>query len=122
MYMDIEMGHPQRLTSAVLVTHTPVFRVRLEIYGLDVEGQWHLSPVLRGRFRAPQDFGLEAARRSRRARYLLAPTVPAATPPSATCWWAGEVGPGARQRSEAGASVSREVEMGWYYLFPSEAA
>ena len=42
MYLDIEMGNPQRLTSAVLVTHTPVFRVQLEVYGLDVKGQWHL--------------------------------------------------------------------------------
>ena len=28
--------------SAVLVTHTPAFRVPLEIYGLDVQGRWHL--------------------------------------------------------------------------------
>ena len=39
MYLDIELGNPQRLTSAVLVTHTPVFRVPLEIYGLDVQGR-----------------------------------------------------------------------------------
>ena len=42
MYLDIGLGNPQRLTSAVLVTHTPVFRVPLEVYGQDVKGQWHL--------------------------------------------------------------------------------
>ena len=77
MYMDIEMGNPQRLTSAVLVTHTPVFRVALEIYGQDSRGSWHMvSSSPEAIPRPPQDLRLEAARALRAAgyRYLLAPT------------------------------------------------
>jgi hypothetical protein len=77
MYLDIELGNPQRLSSAVLVTHTPVFRVPLEVYGLDVKGQWHLLTKNPEAIpRAPQDLRLEAARALRAAgfRYLLAPT------------------------------------------------
>jgi hypothetical protein len=77
MYLDIELGNPQRLTSAVLVTHTPVFRVPLEVYGLDVKGAWHLLTTSPEAIpRAPQDLRLEAARALRAAgfRYLLAPT------------------------------------------------
>ena len=48
MYLDIELGNPQRLTSAVLVTHTPVFRVPLEVYGLDVKGAWQLLTSISG--------------------------------------------------------------------------
>jgi hypothetical protein len=77
MYMDIEMGHPQRLSSAVLVTHIPVFRVSLEIYGRDAQDQWHLlSTAPQAVPRPPQDLRLEAARALRNAgyRYLLVPT------------------------------------------------
>jgi hypothetical protein len=77
MYLDIELGNPQRLTSAVLVTHTPVFRVPLEVYGQDVKGRWHLlTRNPQAIARAPQDLRLEAARALRASgfRYLLAPT------------------------------------------------
>jgi hypothetical protein len=77
MYLDLELGNPQRLTSAVLVTHTPAFRVPLEIHGLDVQGHWHvLSNMPEAVRRAPQDIRLEAARAVKRAgfRYLLVPT------------------------------------------------
>ena len=77
MYLDLELGNPQRLTGAILVTHTPAFRVPLEIYGLDVQGRWHLlSNTPQAIPRAPQDIRLEAARAVKRAgfRYLLVPT------------------------------------------------
>jgi hypothetical protein len=77
MYLEIELGNPQRLTSAVLVTHTPVFRVALEVYGLDVKGRWHLlTSNPQAIPRAPQDLRLEAARALRASgfRYLLVPT------------------------------------------------
>jgi hypothetical protein len=77
MYLDIEMGNPQRLTSAVLVTHTPVFRVQLEVYGQDVTGEWRLlTSNAQAIPRAPQDLRLEASRAVRTAgfRYLLTPT------------------------------------------------
>jgi hypothetical protein len=77
MYFDLELGNPQRLTAAILVTHTPAYRVPLEIYGLDVQGRWNLlSNTPEAIPRAPQDIRLEAARAVRRAgfRYLLVPT------------------------------------------------
>jgi hypothetical protein len=77
MYLDVEFGNPQRLTAAVLVTHTAAFRVPLEVYGLDVQGRWHLlSNTPQAIPRAPQDIRLEASRAIKRAgfRYLLVPT------------------------------------------------
>ena len=77
MHLDIELGNAQRLTSAVLVTHTPVFRVPLEVYGLDVKGDWHLLTTNPEAIpRAPQDLRLGAARALRASgfRYLLTPT------------------------------------------------
>jgi len=77
MYFEVNLENPQRLTSAVLVTHTPVFRVPLEIYGQDTKGAWRLlsnSPAAIPR--PPQDLRLDAARALRKAgfRYLLVPT------------------------------------------------
>ena len=77
MYMDVELGNPQRLTAAVLVSHTPTLGVALEIHGLDVQGRWHLlSNSPQAIPRAPQDLRLEASRAVKRAgfRYLLVPT------------------------------------------------
>jgi hypothetical protein len=82
MYMDIDMGHPQRLSSAILVTHTPVLRVSLEVYGMEVHGldpggHWHLLATAPEAIpRPPQDLRLEASRALRNAgyRYLLVPT------------------------------------------------
>jgi hypothetical protein len=77
MYFEVDMENPQRLTSAVLVTHTPVFRVSLEVYGQDVKGAWHLlSNSAQAIPRAPRDLRLEAARALRKSgfRYLLAAT------------------------------------------------
>ena len=77
MYLDLELGNPQRLTGAILVTHTPAYRVPLEIHGLDVKGRWHLlCNTPEAIPRAPQDIRLEAARAVKRAgfRYLLVPT------------------------------------------------
>ena len=77
MYLDLELGNPQRLTAAVLVTHTPAFGVPLEIHGLDLKGQWHLlCDTPRAIPRPPQDIRLEASRALKRAgfRFLLVPT------------------------------------------------
>ena len=62
---------------AVLVTHTPVFRVPLEVYGRDSKGSWRLlTKNAEAIPRAPQDLRLDASRALRRAgyRYVLAPT------------------------------------------------
>ena len=77
MYLDVDLGNPQRLTAAVLVTHTAAFHVPLEVHGLDVQGRWHLlSNTPQAIPRAPQDIRLEASRALKRAgfRYLLVPT------------------------------------------------
>jgi hypothetical protein len=77
MYFEVNLQNPQRLTRAVLFSHTPVFGVPLEIYGQDPKGAWHLlSDAPRAIPRAHQDLRLEAARALRTAgfRYLLAPT------------------------------------------------
>src|SRR5207302_2902279 len=77
MNFEVNLQNPQRLTSAVLVTHTPVFRVPLEVYGQDGKGAWHLlSKSADAIPRPPQDLRLEAARAVRKAgfRYLLVPT------------------------------------------------
>src|SRR5439155_22942412 len=50
MYFEVDFGHAQRLTSAVLVSHTPVFHVPLEVSGWvaksgaksDAKGGWRL--------------------------------------------------------------------------------
>jgi hypothetical protein len=77
MYLEVDLENPQRLTSAVLVTHTPAFRVPLETYGQDLKGAWHLlSNSPEAIPRPPQDLRLEAVRAIRKAgyRYLLVTT------------------------------------------------
>jgi hypothetical protein len=77
MYFEVNLENPQRLTSAVLVSHTPVFGVPLEVFGQDVKGNWRLlSNSAQAIPRPPQDLRLEASRALRKAgfRYLLAPT------------------------------------------------
>ena len=77
MYFEVDLAHPQLLTSAVLVSHTPVYRVPLEIYGQDEKGAWRvLSKAPQAIRRARQDLRLDAARALRKAgfRCLLAPT------------------------------------------------
>jgi len=76
MYFEVNLEHPQRLTSAILVSHTPVFRPPLEVYGQDPTGKWRLlSNAPRAIPRPKQDLRLDAARALRRAgfRYLLVP-------------------------------------------------
>jgi hypothetical protein len=77
MSFDIDFGHPQRITSAVLVSHAPVFGKPLEVWGKDAKGQWRqLAGDAQATARAPQDLRLDAARALRKAgfRYVLTPT------------------------------------------------
>ena len=77
MFFEVDLGYTQRLTSAVLVTHTPVFRVPLEVAGRDPNGGWRLlAKNAEAVPRVPQDIRLDAARALRRAgfRYLLVST------------------------------------------------
>src|ERR1035437_9208978 len=110
MYVDVELGNSQRLTAAVLVTHTAAFRVQLEVYGLDVQGRWPLlSNTPRAIPRAPQDIRLEASRAIKRAgfRYVLVPTGAAGNAPI------GNVLGG----HEAEWGMERVGEAGRFYMF-----
>jgi hypothetical protein len=110
MYLDLELGNPQRLTAAILVTHTPAFRVPLEIHGLDVKGQWHLlSNTPEALPRPPLDIRLEAARALKGAgfRYLLLPTGEGGNAPI------GNILVG----HEAEWGMERAGEAGRFYLF-----
>ena len=105
MFLDLELGNPQRLTAAVLVTHTPAFRVPLEIHALDVRGQWHLlSNAPRAIPRAPRDTRLEASRAIRGAgfRYLLVPTGTGGNAPIGNVLVGHEVEWGMERVGEAG--------------------
>jgi hypothetical protein len=77
MYLDIELGNPQRLTGTVLVSHTPLLGASLEVHGRDAQGRWHLlSDSPRAVQRPPRDIRLEASRAIKRAgfRFVLVPT------------------------------------------------
>jgi 4-amino-4-deoxy-L-arabinose transferase-like glycosyltransferase len=77
MFLEADFDHPQRLTSAVLLSHTPVHGVPLEFHGQGTDGKWRLlSNAPEAIRRPPEDLRLEATRALRRAgfRYLLAPT------------------------------------------------
>ncbi|HXB72930.1 MAG TPA: glycosyltransferase family 39 protein [Candidatus Acidoferrales bacterium] len=77
MYFEIDLDHPQRLSGALLISHTPAYRPPLEFYGQGANGRWHLlSNRPTAEPRPPQDLRLEASRALRRAgfRYLLAAT------------------------------------------------
>jgi len=77
MYLEIDFDHPQRLTSAVLLSHTPVFHVGLEFFGQGSDGRWRLlSDKPTATALPPQDLRLEATQALRRAgfRYVMVAT------------------------------------------------
>jgi hypothetical protein len=76
MYLEADFDRPQLLTSAVMISHTPVYRVPFEVDGQGLDGKWHLlsrDPGIELRPREP--LRLAAAHALRRAgyRYILAP-------------------------------------------------
>ena len=84
MYLEVDLENAQRLTSAVLVSHTPLFRVPLEVYGRDPKGAWHvLASDAKAVPRPPRDLRLDAGRALRKAgfQYVLAPTGPEGNAP-----------------------------------------
>jgi hypothetical protein len=42
MFLEVRFDHPQRLTSAVLSSHSPVYDVPVEFYGLGAGNKWKL--------------------------------------------------------------------------------
>jgi hypothetical protein len=76
MFFEVRFDHPQLLTSAVLTSHSPVYDVPVEFYGLDAANKWkllsdHPQRVLRPR----QDLRRPAMRYLKRngIDYILAP-------------------------------------------------
>jgi len=76
-YLEVDLDHPQRLSAAVLKSHTPIHHLILEFFGQDLAGKWRRLTKFSDAIRlAPQDMRLEAATALRRAgyRYLLVAT------------------------------------------------
>jgi hypothetical protein len=74
MYFEVDFGNPQKLSSAVLVTHVPFAG---EVHGQDPRGAWHLlSYRADNTAHASQDLRLEVSRAIHRAgfRFVLVPT------------------------------------------------
>ena len=42
MFLEVRFDHPQRLSSAVLSSHSPVYNVPVEFYGLGADNKWKL--------------------------------------------------------------------------------
>ena len=77
MFFEIGLDHPQRLSGAVLVSHTPIYGVPLEFYGQTLEGRWQrLSATPAAAPLPAADARLQAAAALRRAgfQYVLTPT------------------------------------------------
>ncbi len=77
MYFQIDFGRPLVLNRAVLLSHTPLYRVPVEFDGLGIDGHWRrLGEDTVGELRAGEDMRRPAIRALKRAgfRYLLVPT------------------------------------------------
>ncbi len=76
MFLEVRFDHPQRLTSATLASHSPVYNVPVEFYGLGLDGRWMLLSANPERtLRAKQDLRRAATRYLKRSGidYILAP-------------------------------------------------
>jgi hypothetical protein len=76
MFVEVRFDHPQRLTSGALASHSPVYNVPVEFYGLDLNGKWTLLSAHPERtLRAKQDLRRAAVRYLKRSGidYILAP-------------------------------------------------
>jgi hypothetical protein len=76
MFLEVRFDHPQRLTSATLASHSPVYNVPVEFYGLGTDNKWkllsdHPERVLRPK----QDMRRQAIRYLKHSGidYILAP-------------------------------------------------
>ena len=77
MYMEADLVSPQVLTSMDLISHTPVYKVPVEIFGMGPNGKWQLlSNNPETILRPPEDLRKAAVRGIQRAgfRYILTPT------------------------------------------------
>ena len=76
MFLEVRFDHPQRLTSAVLASHSPVYNVPVEFYGLTADNKWKLLSNHPERILRPkQDLRRPAVRflKHNGIDYILAP-------------------------------------------------
>jgi hypothetical protein len=75
MYVELDLDHTQLLSGAIMVSHTPVFKVPFEFYGLGLDGKWRRLPDPAIELRKHEDLRMAATRAVRRAGFtcLLAP-------------------------------------------------
>lgn len=109
MYFEIRFDRPQRISAAVLSSHTPALNVPVDVYGMDTAGHWRpFGPLLASR-RPQPDLRPEAALAIRRAgyRYLVVPTGSEGTAPIGN----------ALVGREAEWGLERVEQAGPYYLF-----
>ncbi len=77
MFVEARFDRPQRISAVDMVSHTPVFEARWEIYGLDLQGRWkRLQGAPEAHRRGVDDLRPAAVRHLKRSgiRYLLLPT------------------------------------------------
>jgi len=76
MFLQVNFDRAQVLSSATLVSHTPVYGVPVEFYGLDPAGRWHGFGAGNPVRRVNQDLRRQATYGIRREgfQYILAPS------------------------------------------------
>ncbi|HWC95532.1 MAG TPA: glycosyltransferase family 39 protein [Candidatus Sulfopaludibacter sp.] len=76
MFLEVDLDHPQKLTSANMITHSVEYPCAVEFYGQGLDGKWSLLSNRPSMVQLPtEDLRLEATGVIRHAgyRYLLAP-------------------------------------------------
>lgn len=75
MYLQVNFDHARLLSGANLVSHTPIYDVPLEVWGLTTDGHWRLVSDAAAYLRKSPDLRFPAVRKVRAAgfSYILAP-------------------------------------------------
>jgi hypothetical protein len=77
MFIEVLLDRPQLLTSLALASHSPVYNVPVEVYGLGMDGLWKLLAANPAKtLRPKEDLRRAAIRFLKRSgvEYILAPT------------------------------------------------
>jgi hypothetical protein len=72
----VDLDQPQLVGSATLISHTPIYEVPVEFYGMDQGGAWHKLGIGKAVRRPWEDMRRPTIRAIKREgfRYLLVPT------------------------------------------------
>ena len=77
MFVEVTFDRPQRVSRAVLASHSPVYKVPVEFYGLGADGNWRLLATQSNATQRPREDLRRASIRYLKRRgigYLLVPT------------------------------------------------